>query len=161
MIPGHVFAVSTATSLSQQVGFGAAFIARTLAASLTRSRDSARDGSLPIPDEIRKKLEPFFPAEMLDTVRYKVGDTTPDGLAGFAIRNGNAAAVTLVDTVVFVEEKYIHSAALWAHELHHVEQYRLWGVEGFAENYAFNWDAVEAEARARADEYVAWIKTRS
>ena len=35
MIPGHAFAVSTATSMSQQVGFGAALITRTLAASLT------------------------------------------------------------------------------------------------------------------------------
>ena len=34
------------------------------------------------------------------------------GVAGFAIRNGNAAAVTLIDLVVFKDESYIGSLAL-------------------------------------------------
>ena len=46
-------------------------------------------------------------------------------------------------------------------ESDHVEQYRQWGVEGFSEHYAFSWDAVEAEARARADEYVAWVQSQT
>lgn len=159
-ITGHDFAARAATGLlAQQTRFGADIVARTLAASLVRSRDTARSNSLPIPDDIRAELAGYFPAELLDTVRYKVGDTTPDGVAGFAIRNGNAAAVTLIDTIVFSEEHHTKNLALWAHELHHVHQYAEWGLDGFAERYAFNWNMVEADARARADDFVLWYKT--
>lgn len=156
-ITGHDFAVRTASGVfSQQTRFGADIIARTLAASLTRSRDMARTNSHPIPDDIRAALAGYYPENLLDTVRYSVGDTTPDGVAGFAIRNGNAAAVTLIDTVVFSEDRHIKNLALWAHEIHHVYQYAEWGLDGFAERYAFNWNMVEADARARAEDFVAW-----
>lgn len=141
--------------------FGADMVARTLESALRRSRDNARAGSKPIPDEIREALVPFYPSEMLKNVRYSIGDTTPAGVAGFAIRNGNAAAVTLIDTVVFKDEDYIRNLALWAHEIHHVEQYRDWGVAGFAQRYAFDWQDVEDEAQARAQSFVAWYKERT
>lgn len=144
-----------------QAQYGQNLIAQTLEAGLRRSRDSARADSHPLPDDIREGLSPYFPAAMLDEVRYKVGDTTPDGLAGFAIRNGNAAAVTLIDTIVFKEEKYVRNLALWAHEMHHVEQYAEWGVAGFASRYAFGWEMVESEARARAGDFVQWYKDRT
>lgn len=159
-ITGHDFAARAASGLfAQQTRFGADIIARTLAASLVRSRDSARSNALPIPEDIRAELAGYYPAELLDTVRYKVGDTSPDGVAGFAIRNGNAAAVTLIDTVVFSEEYHTKNLALWAHELHHVHQYAEWGLDGFAERYAFNWNMVEADARARAEDFIYWYKT--
>jgi hypothetical protein len=107
---------------------------------------------------IRSALEPYYGAQLLKDVRYKVGDVTPDGLAGFAIRNGNAAAVTLIDTIVFKEERYVRNLALWAHEIHHVDQYAEWGVAGFASRYAFGWEEVEAAARTRADDFVNWYK---
>jgi hypothetical protein len=128
---------------------------------MRRSRDAARVDSHPIPDEIRDALIPFYPPELLQDVRYKVGDTTPDGLAGFAIRNGNAAAVTLIDTVVFSDEAHVRNIALWSHEIHHVQQYRDWGVAGFAARDAFSWQEVEAEASARARDFVAWYKERT
>ena len=159
MLPGNGLMASTAAQLSNsQLQFGADIVARTLETALIRSRDAARVGAEPIPDNIRAGLKDFFPAELLDEVRYKVGDTTPAGLAGFAMRNGNAIAVTLVDTVVFRDEADVRNLALWAHELHHVEQYREWGVGGFAARYAFGWETVEAEARARALEFVGWYR---
>ena len=82
-------------------------------------------------------------------------------LAGFAIRNGNAAAVTLIDTIVFKDESYVGSLALWAHEMHHIEQYKAWGLSGFAARYAFDWKSVEAEASGRAKEFVAWYRDRN
>jgi hypothetical protein len=88
-------------------------------------------------------------------------DISPSGLAGFAIRNGNAAAVTLIDTVVFSDESHIRNLALWAHEIHHVQQYEDWGIAGFATRYAFNWQDVEAEASARARSFIAWYKERT
>lgn len=141
--------------------YGANIISGTLESGLRRSRDAARADSKPIPDEIREGLIPFYPAELLENVRYSIGDTTPGGLAGFAIRNGNAAAVTLIDTVVFSSENHVRNLALWAHEIHHTQQYKDWGVAGFATRYAFNWQDVEAEATARAHEFVAWYKERT
>jgi len=135
-------------------------IADTLAAALQRSRDNVRPQSRPIPDEVKRELIPFYPAELLDGVHYTIGDTSEAGLAGFAIRNGNAAAVTLIDTIVFKEERFVSSLALWAHELHHIEQYKTWGLGGFAMKYAFNWTDVEAAAGKRADAYVAWYRER-
>lgn len=64
--------------------------------------------------------------------------------------------MTLIDTVVFRHPDYVSNLALWAHELHHVEQYQAWGVDGFAARYAFSWPQVEAEARDRADEFSVW-----
>jgi Domain of unknown function (DUF4157) len=146
--------------LQVQSQYSANLISETLASALQRSRNTVRTESKPIPDAVKKELMPFYSEELLKDVRYTIGDTSQAGLAGFAIRNGNAAAVTLIDTVVFKDEKYVTSLALWAHELHHVEQYKDWGLSGFAANYAFGWKEVEAEASARAAGYVAWYRER-
>ncbi len=143
-----------------QTQYSANVISETLASAMQRSRDNVRPTSKPIPDEVLKEMVPFYPAELLKDVRYTIGDTSQAGLAGFAIRNGNAAAVTLIDTIVFKDEKYVGSLALWAHELHHVQQYHDWGLSGFAAHYAFGWKEVEAEASARAAAYVAWYRER-
>jgi hypothetical protein len=143
-----------------QAQYGANIIGATFESALRRSRDSARTDSKPVPDEVIDALTPFYPRELFTGVRYSVGDTTPAGLAGFAIRNGNAAAVTLIDTIVFKDEAYVRNIALWSHEMHHVEQYKDWGVLGFATRYAFSWNDVEAEAQAKADKFVAWYKER-
>jgi hypothetical protein len=141
-----------------QVQYSTNIITATLETALKRSRDTARASSRPIPDDIRKGLFPFYSDETMKDVRYSIGDVSPDGLAGFAIRNGNAAAVTLVDTIVFKDESYVKNLALWAHEMHHIEQYKAWGVNGFAARYAFNWQSVEDEASKAAADFVIWYK---
>ena len=146
--------------MAMQTQYTANIVSETLAAALQRSRDTLRAQGKPIPDEVKKGLIPFYPPELLDSVRYVIGDVSPSGVAGFAIRNGNAAAVTLIDTVVFKDESYVGSLGLWAHELHHVQQYNEWGVSGFAARYAFGWADVEAEASARAKAFVAWYRER-
>lgn len=147
--------------VTTQAQYGSNVIAATLESALRKSRDYVRPISKPIPDEVVEALEPFYPSEMLKSVRYAIGDTSADGLAGFAIRNGNAAAVTLIDTVVFKDEAYVRNIALWSHELRHVEQYKEWGVLGFASRYAFNWQDVEADAESKANEFVHWYKKRT
>ena len=154
------FANFTRGFMQVQSQYSANLISETLASALQRSRNMVRTDSKPIPDAVKKELMPFYSEETLKDVRYTIGDTSQAGLAGFAIRNGNAAAVTLIDTVVFKDEKYVSSLALWAHELHHVEQYKDWGLSSFAANYAFGWKEVEAEASARAAAYVAWYRER-
>jgi hypothetical protein len=162
METGNEMLISAASQITMgQLQFGANTLATAFGSALQRSRDTARADSHPIPKDIREALEPFYSDEMLAKVRYTIGDTTPAGLAGFAIRNGNAAAVTLIDTIVFKDEVYTKNLALWAHELHHVEQYRDWGLEGFASRYLFGWTEVEDEASAKAAEFVTWYKKRT
>jgi hypothetical protein len=161
--PGHKRAMLAKFStgfVNTQMQFGSNFVAGTLENALKRSRDAARTESKPVPDEVKKALQPFYAAEDFKDVRYSVGDVSPAGLAGFAIRNGNAAAVTLIDTIVFRDEDYVKNLALWSHEMHHIKQYKEWGTLGFASRYAFGWQAVEDEAQARAKEFVAWYKDR-
>ncbi len=146
---------------AQQFDATANVVTNTLTATLVRSREAARADSQPIPKEIRDGLSPYFDDELLDLVRFRVGDTSADGVAAFAIRNGNAAAVTLVDTIVFKNDTHARNLALWAHEMHHVQQFKEWGVAGFAARYSFGWKDVEAEAEARADDFILWYKKRT
>lgn len=158
-VSGHVTNF-TRGFMQVQAQYSANVISETLASALQRSRNTVWPDSKPIPDEVKKELTPFYPAALLESVRYTIGDTSQAGLAGFAIRNGNAAAVTLIDTIVFKDESYLSSLALWAHEMHHVQQYSDWGLSGFAARYAFGWSEVESEATARAKAYVAWYRER-
>ena len=158
-VSGHL-TTFTRGFMQVQTQYSANVISETLAAAMQRSRNSVRTDAKPIPEAIRRELTPFFSEALLKDVRYTIGDTSQAGLAGFAIRNGRAAAVTLIDTIVFKDESYVSSLALWAHELHHVEQYADWGLSGFAARYAFGWKDVEAAAGARASAYVAWYRER-
>jgi len=126
------------------------FPALVFSASLERSRDQLRAEAQPLPPEVISALQGHFDADLLATTRYVIGDPNASGLARFAIRNGRAAAVTLIDIIVLASPEYKDDLALWAHELAHVEQYRAWGKPRFAETYMLRWRDVEAEAEARA-----------
>lgn len=128
--------------------------ANALEAWILRSRASAsREGTLPIPTEIRRQLLQFYPAELLDAVRYKVGDTDELSAARNVMQNPDIKAVTLVDIIVFRNAQMAEQdAALWAHELLHVQQYREWGSAGFAARYSRDFNAVEAPAYRRQAE---------
>lgn len=132
-----------------------------IAASIRYSRlQSLNAGVEPAPRDIRRELEPYFGEEVLDEVRWL--------LAGRRISLGSIlaswyfdeAAVTLQDVVVFSSPAASRNLWLWAHELAHVEQYRRWGVDGFATRYAADWASVEREATRRADEVIDEIRRR-
>ncbi|UCJ16054.1 DUF4157 domain-containing protein [Pseudomonas sp. MM211] len=134
--------------------------AKALEAWILRSRASAaRGGTLPIPFEIRRQLLPFYPAELLDAVRYKVGDTDELSAARNVMQNPDIKAVTLVDIIVFRNAQMAEQdAALWAHELLHVQQYREWGSAGFAARYSRDFNAVEAPAYRRQAEIARLLR---
>lgn len=121
---------------------------QALAVWLQQSRDQAeQSGSQPIPLEIRAQLQGYFPDEVLMAARYSTGALDQLNAAQAIMQNPDTEAVTLVDVVVFrSEEDAQKNVALWAHELFHVQQYREWGVQGFATRYTDNYDAVEAPA---------------
>ncbi len=123
----------------------------------TRSRAQAR--ALPIPAEIRRKLERFVDAKALDAARYQIDDGSVLDLATLNQFYGDAvgrrvAAVTLVDVIIFRDAQVAADVTVWAHELFHVKQYREWGVHEFARRYTRNYREVEEPAYAFEAAYV-------
>ena len=124
--------------------------AAALANALVQSRDAAwAAGTRPMPPHIRAALLAWYPAELLDSIEYRSGITEDATLQSLSMRYGEATAVTLVDTIVFADPEQAETdIALWAHEVKHVEQFRRWGLMGFAQAYVRDHQAVEAEAYA-------------
>ncbi|MBQ1558475.1 MAG: DUF4157 domain-containing protein [Pseudomonas sp.] len=122
--------------------------AARLEAWLLQSRQAAlRAGTEPITLMIRAQLAPFYDDALLDEVRFRVGITDEMDAATVMLQNPDVQAVTLVDVVVFRNAAAAEQdAALWAHELWHVQQYREWGTDGFAQRYTRNFQSVEGPA---------------
>ena len=125
------------------------------------SRQAALDaGVAPIPPEVRRRLMGFFDKQTLDRVRYRVGwGTSRPPLASLFLLP-QVKAMTLGDVIVFREQATTDQIRIWVHELGHVEQYGRWGVDGFAERYARDHQAVEDEAWAVFDRYDAWAREK-
>jgi Domain of unknown function (DUF4157) len=126
------------------------------------SRDSAANGGvMSIPPQIRQALEGFYDDDILNRVRYKVGDNGAFNLASVSISYGDAGAVTLIDIVVFANQAGANNPVLWAHELKHVQQFRDWGVRDFAIRYLRSWNGVENEAYAAEGQFAQLFAGRS
>lgn len=131
-------------------------------AILQSRHEAIRAGVRPLPTAIRVQLAGYFPDELLDRVRYRVGGGSDLSLQLNVIRYGDQAAITLGDVVVFAREGDAQAnAALWAHELWHVRQSQEWGLEAFAQRYAHDYRAVELEAETAAARYAAWAQARA
>jgi hypothetical protein len=114
-------------------------------------------GTEPIPPRIVEGLAGYFQPGLAQAVRWRGADTAALSLPGLAFQYGDAAAITLIDVVLFRSDADArHDLKLWAHELTHVEQYRRWGVDGFVARYVADSGAVEREAYANADRFEAW-----
>jgi hypothetical protein len=121
--------------------------------------EALRAGVQPMPTAIRARLQGFFPDELLDRVRYRVGGGSDQSLQLNVIRYGDQAAITLDDVVVFARESdALGNSALWAHELWHVKQVHDWGLAEFAQRYARDHRAVESAAERAAQQYVSWAQ---
>lgn len=124
----------------------------------TSREDALAAGVLPIPAEVRARLQGHVPEVVLEKARYRVGTGHEFSLHTNAFQRGNAAAITLDDVVLFRSEADANAnVTLWAHELHHVQQYDRWGVQGFAQRYTRDYRTVEAEAEDEAARIAAAI----
>ena len=142
------------TSSQDLTGFAASLLAQLITASRQQVLGA---GTTPMPVRIMQGLSGYFPPELLRAVRYRSGGRTELSLSGLAFQYGDAVAVTLIDVVMFRDEAAAQQdLKLWAHELTHVMQYRRLGVDGFAARYVADSGAVEREAYANADRFVAW-----
>lgn len=126
--------------------------------AIRSSRNTAINGAMPIPPEIRSRLTGYASEESMNQVRYKIGDNGFLNLARLLEQGGAASAVTLIDVVVFRGQSDAENVAIWAHELTHVDQYRNWGVQSFAVRYARNANSVENEAYAKESGYISWAQ---
>jgi hypothetical protein len=124
--------------------------APALALWLTQARaDAAVTGLQPIPPHIREQLLRWYDPVVLDAARYKVSDSGQFNAATAMLQNPDVGAVTLIDIILFRDaESAEQNIVLWAHELKHVQQFQEWGVEGFAQRYTQDFNAVEAPAYA-------------
>ena len=116
-------------------------------------------GVRPVPPGLYRALLGFFPDRLLRRARHVTGPMENIGIPGLAMSYGDITAMTLGEVIVFRDEtRAREDAKLWAHELTHVLQYERWGIEGFAERYLEDSEAVEQEARDNADRYVRWSR---
>ena len=125
------------------------------------SHNNALYGAMPIPDHIRQQLTGYASEDSMNRVRYKIGDSGFLNLANDLERGGFAAAVTLIDVIVFRGPSEADDPSMWAHELTHVDQYAEWDVHSFAIQYARDYNSVEAPAYAKGNGYWAWAQQRS
>jgi hypothetical protein len=139
-------------------------IAATLLAQwINASRQQAlAAGTEPVPQGLIPVLSGYFAADLVHAVRWRLGAGGTLSLPGLAFQYGDAAAVTLIDVVLFQQPADARgNAKMWAHELTHAVQYRRWGVDGFAARYVADSAGVEREAYANADRFEAWRAGRA
>jgi uncharacterized protein DUF4157 len=126
----------------------------TLAIAIRDARDSVRPGAERMPLNIRQALAPYFPASILDKVRWRTRSQQGFGLDNIVLKVGDADAITLDDTIVFrmgnPASNDIANFELWAHELTHVLQYQNMGIDSFANVYSVNWTGIENQAISAA-----------
>ena len=127
------------------------------------SRNSASlQGVEGIPLHIRAALESYYDLQVLDAVRYQVGNGVALNAANTMLQNPDVNAVTLLDIIVFRHaEDAQNNVALWAHELKHVQQYQQWGAAQFASNYTRDYRSVEAPAYAIQSQVERALRTGS
>lgn len=127
-----------------------------LAEAIRHSRNNARSaGVYPIPNSMKSILSSHFSSDLLDRVRYRVGQGHELSVQSNAFRFGDAAAVALIDSIVFANQHdALNNDRLWAHELGHILQYEAWGLSDFAKRYVRDWNDVERDAENTAERYV-------
>jgi hypothetical protein len=120
---------------------------------LKASRDTAVNGAMAMPPQMRQALQGWYAPALMDKVRFKMGDGGDLNLANNAIRFGHATGVTLIDVIVFRGPSEAVCPSLWAHEMQHVKQFDEWGVHSFAVQYMQSWNSVEDPAYAMQAKY--------
>lgn len=123
--------------------------------AIIASRNTAINGSMPIPQNIRQQLTGYASEDSMNRVRYKIGDNGFVNLARLLEQGGLASAVTLIDVIVFRGPSEASDPSLWAHELTHVDQYRD-GTHSFAVRYTRNWQTIENPAYEKGDNFFNW-----
>lgn len=132
---------------------------------ILRSRDTHHQLAQPLHADVRPHYEPFFEGRVLDVARWRMVPVIEEPpFVAEAERRGiprgidfsRMAGITFHDTVLLSEREMPSNAAgLVFHELVHVVQYELLGVEEFVRQYirgfvegGFRYEAIPLERDA-------------
>jgi hypothetical protein len=111
--------------------------AAPLAAAIRAGNSRYASVAMPIPNNIKQLLQPYFNPSVLANAKYAVGSTQitlPNFIGQGQALFGNDYAVTVDNIIVFNTDPQ-NRLEWWAHELTHVDQYQRWGIEKFAYYY--------------------------
>ncbi|QRF66440.1 DUF4157 domain-containing protein [Ponticoccus alexandrii] len=127
-----------------------------LAAAIRQAHAYYGGKTKPLPDDVKTLLAStgVIPPSVLDRARYVVdndGSTVASIINDLTLKFGSKTdvnhAVTIDDIIVFAKEpRRLEDIGFWAHEIHHVAQYKQLGIEGFAADFTVRWEAMEADA---------------
>jgi hypothetical protein len=112
------------------------------------SRNDAINGAMPVPPQVRQVLQYWYPPDLLNIMRWKIGQGGDLNVANQSLTYGHAEAITLIDVVIFRDEAAYLDLSIWVHEMEHVEQYAAYGVHSFAVQYMRSWNSIEGPAYA-------------
>jgi hypothetical protein len=131
-------------------------VAAALTAALQTVHDRYAPAAKPVPDDVKQALAAEYGEESA-RARYVVSQlaisvlSAIDQFQGTSLRSGQHA-MTVDDLIVFASTPTSSDLWMWAHELHHVRQYRmLGGVDAFAAAYLSDCEGIEKEADERAN----------
>lgn len=134
---------------------GRELLEAALAGWVEHARDDARRrGTAPVPPALRAELAGHVPDEVLDRAGFRIDDTMLSVQQALFVL-GDTPALTVDDVILFRDTEAASDPVLWAHEIHHVVQYRAWGVDGFVTRYL----AGRGEIEHAANEFTwRWLK---
>ena len=137
-----------------------------LAAAIRDIRKNILEDAQPIPDDLQKLYALIIPKIVLQNARYVVGDLKillPSSVLPSKQMFGKDFATTIGNIIVFSREPDLNDPAdmdWWTHQLHHVYQYKNWGIDLFAYRYLKHASRVEWEAKqtsAYVNSYIAQL----
>lgn len=129
-----------------------------VAAAIISARNAVvTGGGRRIPPHVHVEMRRWYPDDLLNSVRWTTnwGPLRNTLQAAQMSFNPNTQAIALINAVVFRDDAVASDPVLWAHELYHIQQYRAWGVFGFAKRWVDNSSdggPIEAPAYARGEE---------
>jgi len=129
-----------------------------LSAAIRAARERHISNSMPLPDDVKNALKPYFSESILNKARYAIGNiqiTLPNFIGqGQKFMGNDAYAVTVNDIIVFNRQpgNFAQDGNWWAHEVTHIQQYQNLGIETFSFNYLRDLgSSIEKEAQDNAN----------
>lgn len=117
---------------------------------IAAERTVRRPRAQPLPDQLRRRFGPYFPAGVVDTARMQFGPQIPNppfyaelAAAGqpMPIDFTQMWGITFIDTILIAQSKVTPEALepLLFHECVHIMQYDILGADRFVEQYVTGW----------------------
>jgi Domain of unknown function (DUF4157) len=153
MLGADVWRTTKAASAERAVEAGAPIVEKWI---LSWRDQALEDGTQPMRSTIKEQLIGYFPEELLDRVRYRIGWGEGRPMQSSLFRLLGARALSLLDVIVFRDADIAANPVIWAHELAHVQQYDRWGTVEFAKRYVRDHHTVELEAWEVSARYTIW-----